>query len=120
MLKEIERVPMVATETRVAMTDRMRRVQQAIFDIMTACLKQLKRLRPSLDVEQLTIERNLFKSAEANIKRQLNVEWHTIDASVRQIVRELKMLRELVMYLDQYDCVSFYHHLSVSEQFQIA
>lgn len=98
------------------MTERMRRVQQAIFDIMTSCLKHLKRLRPSLDVEQLTIERNLFKSAEGNLKRQLNVEWHTVDPQVRLIVRELKMLRELVMYLDQYDCISFYHHLAVSRK----
>ena len=113
LLKQIERHKSAVYEVNVDLTDRMRRVQQAIFEIMTSCLKMLKRLRPSLDVDQLTLERNLFKSFEQNLRKQLDGDWHTLDPKIRQLVHELRILRNIVIHLDQYDCVSFYHLLQV-------
>lgn len=116
LLKEIERHKPNVYEVNVELTDRMRRVQQAIFEIMTSCLKMLKRLRPSLDVDQLTLERNLFKSFEQNLRKQLDGDWHTLNPKIRQLVHELRILRNVVIHLDQYDCVSFYHLLQVRNE----
>lgn len=48
-------------EIHVAMTPAMLAIQTAILDILNACLKELKRYNPALEVEDLSLENAIAK-----------------------------------------------------------
>ncbi|EGD81348.1 hypothetical protein PTSG_11379 [Salpingoeca rosetta] len=103
-------------EVKVDMTSTMQLIQLAISDLMVSCLKQLRKLRPSLEMEFLTVERGLFPAFDQALRRQLDPVWHTLGFRTKQLVKELKTLRTMAKYLDQYDPVSFYFYLEVGER----
>ncbi|MEQ2188551.1 hypothetical protein GOODEAATRI_016246 [Goodea atripinnis] len=72
-------------ELHVSLTAAMRAIQSSILDIMSACLKELKRYNPTLEAEDLSLENTLGNAFE----------------------KDLKVLRVLLLYLTQYDCVTF-------------
>lgn len=51
-------------ELHVSLTPAMRAIQSSILDIMTACLKELKRYNPTLEAEDLSLENMLGNSFE--------------------------------------------------------
>ncbi|CAM9482773.1 unnamed protein product [Chrysoparadoxa australica] len=92
----------------VELSDSMARVQEAIIVAMQSCLKELKRAERSLEGTELTVENSIFKSFDASIKRQLAHIWHRVSWRTRQLVADLRTLRELLEYMVDYDCVTFY------------
>eukprot|EP00043_Microstomoeca_roanoka_P007242 m.69795 g.69795 ORF g.69795 m.69795 type:complete len:1181 (-) comp13750_c0_seq8:1060-4602(-) len=98
-------------QVKVHMTKLMQLMQMSIADLMTSCLNKLKTLRPSLEMEFLSIERGLFPSFEQALRSQLDPVWHTLGSRTRQLVNDLRTLRTMAKNLDQYDAVSFYHYL---------
>eukprot|EP00050_Salpingoeca_kvevrii_P001990 m.184488 g.184488 ORF g.184488 m.184488 type:complete len:911 (-) comp10509_c0_seq8:183-2915(-) len=111
-LKEaLELDPPEVVEVKVPLTDRMANIQQAISELMTSCLRELKRTRPGLDMSQLEEERSLFSAFDIALRRQLDPVWHKLGSKTRQLVADLRTLRSLANYLHQYDCVSFFHYL---------
>ncbi|EDQ92827.1 uncharacterized protein MONBRDRAFT_13638, partial [Monosiga brevicollis MX1] len=95
----------------VPLTKNMARVQQALVRLMSSSLTQLKKLRPSLDMTHLTAESGLFQNFSTILRRQLDGVWHTIGKQTRQLIKDLSTLRDLAVFLDQYDAVTFYHYL---------
>lgn len=61
-----------------------------------------------MDVEDFTIENSFFKSFHTIVRRQLDPVWHRVSPATKQLVSDLGVLQELLNYLTQYDCVSFY------------
>lgn len=51
-------------ELHVSLTPAMRAIQSSILDIMSACLKELKRYNPSLEAEDLSLENALGNAFE--------------------------------------------------------
>lgn len=51
-------------ELHVSLTPAMRAVQTSILDIMSACLKELKRYNPTLEAEDLSLENTLGNAFE--------------------------------------------------------
>ncbi|XP_028913418.1 DNA repair endonuclease XPF [Ornithorhynchus anatinus] len=94
-------------EIHVAMTPAMLAIQSAILDIINACLKELKCYNPSLEVEDLTLENAIGKSFDKTIRHYLDPLWHQLGAKTKSLVQDLKILRTLLQYLSQYDCVTF-------------
>ncbi|KAG7507837.1 DNA repair endonuclease XPF [Solea senegalensis] len=94
-------------ELHVSLTPAMRAIQSSILDIMGACLKELKRYNPSLEVEDLSLENTLGKAFEKTIRHYLDPLWHQLGAKTKALVQDLKVLRVLLLYLTQYDCVTF-------------
>ncbi|XP_078415233.1 DNA repair endonuclease XPF isoform X1 [Cetorhinus maximus] len=94
-------------ELHVSLTPSMLAIQTAIMDIMNACLKELKRYNPSLDVEELSLENAVGQSFEKAMCYYLDPVWHQLGAKTRSLVQDLKVLRTLLQYLTQYDCVTF-------------
>jgi DNA excision repair protein ERCC-4 len=88
------------------MTPAMERIHQNVIGIMNACIKELKK-SCSIDISDLTVENNLFKSFHMMIKMQLEPIWHKIGPKARQLVSDLDTLRKLLIHLVRYDCVSF-------------
>ncbi|CAK6961688.1 DNA repair endonuclease XPF [Scomber scombrus] len=94
-------------ELHVSLTPAMRAIQSSILDIMSACLKELKRYNPSLEAEDLSLENTLGSAFEKVIHHYLDPSWHQLGTKTKALVRDMKVLRVLLLYLTQYDCVTF-------------
>ncbi|KAL0983956.1 hypothetical protein UPYG_G00135180 [Umbra pygmaea] len=94
-------------ELHVCLTPAMTAIQSSILDIMNACLKELKRYNPTLDAEDLSLENTLGNAFEKTIRHYLDPLWHQLGAKTKSLVQDLKILRTLLLYLTQYDCVTF-------------
>ncbi|GAA6101030.1 DNA repair endonuclease XPF [Tachysurus ichikawai] len=94
-------------ELHVNLTPAMRAIQSSILDIMNACLKELKRYNPSLEAEDLSLENTLGSAFEKTIRHYLDPLWHQLGTKTKSLVQDLKILRTLLLYLTQYDCVTF-------------
>uniref|UniRef100_A0A7N6BCF9 DNA repair endonuclease XPF n=1 Tax=Anabas testudineus TaxID=64144 RepID=A0A7N6BCF9_ANATE len=94
-------------ELHVSLTPTMRAIQGSILDIMSACLKELKRYNPTLEAEDLSLENTLGNAFEKTIRHYLDPLWHQLGAKTKALVQDLKVLRVLLLYLTQYDCVTF-------------
>ncbi|XP_072229597.1 DNA repair endonuclease XPF [Leuresthes tenuis] len=94
-------------ELHVSLTPAMRAIQSSIMDIMSACLKELKRYNPTLEAEDLSLENTLGNAFEKTIRHYLDPLWHQLGAKTKALVQDLKVLRVLLLYLTQYDCITF-------------
>ncbi|TWW81531.1 DNA repair endonuclease XPF [Takifugu flavidus] len=94
-------------ELHVSLTPAMRAIQSAILEIMSACLKELKRFNPTLEAEDFSLENTLGNSFDKTIRHYLDPLWHQLGAKTKALVHDLKVLRVLSLYLTQYDCVTF-------------
>ncbi|KAI8638095.1 hypothetical protein BD408DRAFT_485756 [Parasitella parasitica] len=98
-------------ELRQPMSESMDIIQQSLVQCMEETLTELRRSNPSIDVGEFTIENSFFKSFDAIVRRQLDPIWHRVTSASKQLVGDLKILRQLLGYLTTYDCVSFYSFL---------
>ncbi|XP_007426369.1 DNA repair endonuclease XPF [Python bivittatus] len=106
-------------EIHITMTSAMRAIQSSILDILNACLKELKQCNPALEVEDLSLENAIGMAFEKTIRHYLDPLWHQLGTKTKSLVQDLKILRTLLQYLTQYDCVTFLHlleSLRVSEK----
>ncbi|KAF9930842.1 hypothetical protein FBU30_011209 [Linnemannia zychae] len=96
-------------EIRQPMTKAMKTIQAAIIDCMDICLQELRRSSSAIeiDVDDFTVEKALFKSFDVIIRRQLDPIWHRVGQKTKQLVSDLKTLRNLLGYLVSYDSVNF-------------
>ncbi|NXW12717.1 XPF endonuclease, partial [Circaetus pectoralis] len=94
-------------EIHVSMTPAMRAIQTSVLDILNACLRELKRYNPALEVEDLSLENAIGKPFDKTIRHYLDPLWHQLGAKTKSLVQDLKILRTLLLYLTQYDCVTF-------------
>lgn len=98
-------------ELHLHLTPSMLAIQTAILDLINTCLKELKRANPTLDPEDLTVENSISKSFDKVLMSQLNPIWHQLGNKTKQLVSDLRVLRLILLYLTQYDCVTFYNFL---------
>ncbi|KAJ8040533.1 DNA repair endonuclease XPF [Holothuria leucospilota] len=100
-------------ELELKMTPAMQAIQLGILDIISACIKEIRKNNPTLDIEDLTVENAIGKkSLDQVIRRQLDPIWHQLSSTTKQLVADLKLLMMLLHYLCQYDCVTFYNFLN--------
>ncbi|XP_026538254.1 DNA repair endonuclease XPF [Notechis scutatus] len=115
----LERHKPEVVEIHITMTPAMRAIQSSILDILNACLKELKQCNPALEVEDLSLENAIGTAFEKTIRHYLDPLWHQLGSKTKSLVQDLKILRTLLQYLTQYDCVTFLHlleSLKVSEK----
>ncbi|XP_038275869.1 DNA repair endonuclease XPF isoform X1 [Dermochelys coriacea] len=94
-------------EIHVSMTPAMLTIQTSILDILNVCLRELKRCNPALEVEDLSLENAIGKPFDKTIRHYLDPLWHQLGVKTKSLVQDLKILRTLLQYLTQYDCVTF-------------
>ncbi|KAK9094852.1 hypothetical protein Scep_026321 [Stephania cephalantha] len=108
--EELERDPPVVVDVRVPMTRSMRWIQDAVVEVMGACLGEMRKTN-KVDVDELTVENGLFKSFDEIVRRQLDPIWHTLGRKTKQLVSDLRNLRKLLDYLIRYDAVTYLRYL---------
>ncbi|KAE8742861.1 hypothetical protein FOCC_FOCC011542 [Frankliniella occidentalis] len=94
-------------ELHVNMTTPMQRLQNCVLDLMSFCVKEIKRVNPSLDTDDLTVENAISKSFHKLLQYQLDPIWNQLSSKTRQLVADIKTLRSVLRCLTQYDCVTF-------------
>ena len=102
-------------ELRQPLTPAVRRIQEAIVEVMDACMQELRRSR-HVDTSELTLEAGLFKSFDRVLQRQLDPVWHMVTRKLKQIVYDLRTLRDVATYLLRYDAVTFLRYLETLRQ----
>eukprot|EP00039_Didymoeca_costata_P014120 m.224674 g.224674 ORF g.224674 m.224674 type:complete len:904 (+) comp15951_c0_seq21:138-2849(+) len=100
-------------EVRITLTKLMEAVQFAIRDLMVACLQELKKARPALELQHLTADRILFDGFGQLLKSQLDPVWDVLSSQTKQLYTDIRTLQTLVYRLHRDDCVSFYHYLMI-------
>ncbi|KAG0182633.1 hypothetical protein DFQ29_002965 [Apophysomyces sp. BC1021] len=95
-------------ELRQPMTSSMDKIQQSLVECLETTLAEVRRLNSTVDAQDFTVENSLFKSFDTIIRRQLDPVWHRVSPATKQFVNDLHVLRNLLEYLMNYDCVSFY------------
>ncbi|KAF2859639.1 DNA repair protein [Piedraia hortae CBS 480.64] len=98
-------------ELEVQMTEAMREIQNAILECVEECIKELKKGNSELDVEDLNMDTALHRSFDLIVQRQLDRVWHRTSFRTRQLVADLKVLRDTLHYILAYDAVEFNQHL---------
>ncbi|GJQ13148.1 hypothetical protein GpartN1_g4939.t1 [Galdieria partita] len=103
-------------ELEVRQTPKMASLSKAILEAMGACLVELKRRNKSIDVSELDIESALFKSFDFVILKQLEPMWHNVSSHTKQLIRDLRTLRNILTFATKLNCVSFFNFLMAITQ----
>mmetsp|Transcript_521 Transcript_521/g.1858 ORF Transcript_521/g.1858 Transcript_521/m.1858 type:complete len:780 (+) Transcript_521:660-2999(+) len=107
---ELEGKAPEVVELHQSLSPSMAAIQLALVEAMDLLLKELRKTN-KIDLSDLTVENNLFKSFDEAIQRQLDPIWHTVGRKVKRLVADLKTLRKLTQHLLQYDAVTFHMYL---------
>eukprot|EP00891_Asterochloris_glomerata_P002772 jgi/Astpho2/2772/gw1.00050.23.1_t len=97
-------------EMSLRLTPSMSAIYEAITDLLTLCLAELKKSR-NIDTSDMNIEQGLFKSFDDMVRRQMDAVWHTAPSKVKQLADDLRTLRTLGEYLLRLDGVTFLSYL---------
>ena len=98
-------------EIGISLTPHMRKIQLSLMDLIEMSLRELKKSVGYLDTDDLTLENSLTNSFDKILKIQLDPYWNQLTSKAKQLVADLKILRTLMGYLTQYDCITFYNFL---------
>lgn len=99
-------------ELHVNLSPAMEKIQTAALDLVLFCIKEIKRINPSLETEEITVENALAKSFHKLLQIQLDPVWNRLSAKTKQLVADLKTLRSVVVSLTQSDSVRFHYLLT--------
>ena len=107
---ELELCPPYVDELRQGLTPAMVEIQNAIAAAVQACIRELKRSTSLIEWAEsdLTVENCVTTAFDMSISRQLEHDWHKLGPQTKQLVNDLRTLRNLFQYLIHYDCISFY------------
>ncbi|XP_067940191.1 DNA repair endonuclease XPF-like [Watersipora subatra] len=86
----------------------MKGCQMALLELINLCIKELRMCNSSLDLEGINYENLISTAFDAVIRVQLEPIWHQLTSKTKQLVSDLKLLRELLRSLTHFDCVTFY------------
>uniref|UniRef100_A0A224XJV8 DNA repair endonuclease XPF n=1 Tax=Panstrongylus lignarius TaxID=156445 RepID=A0A224XJV8_9HEMI len=100
-------------ELQLDMTSKMVTIQTAILDCVNFCIKEIKRINPALDTEEITVENALSKTFYKLLQAQLDPVWNQLNAKTKQLICDLKTLRSVIVALTQSDSVRL-HKLLLS------
>ncbi|CAH1389674.1 unnamed protein product [Nezara viridula] len=99
-------------ELHVKLSSLMETIQTAALDLVLFCIKEIKRINPTLETEEITVENALSKSFHKLLQLQLDPIWNRLSAKTKQLIADLKTLRSIVVNLTQSDAVRFHSLLT--------
>lgn len=83
-------------ELEVPFTEKMKDIQNAVLECVSANIGELKRANVGLDVGDWTVESALHRNFDTAIRRQLDPVWHRVSFRTRQIAGDLTVLRSIL------------------------
>ncbi|XP_072390413.1 DNA repair endonuclease XPF isoform X1 [Diabrotica undecimpunctata] len=98
----------IVIELHIPISEKMKRMQTHILDLMNLTVKELKRLNQTIELQEITVENCLTKKFHKILQAQLDVIWHQLSKNSLQLVADLKTLRHLMITMFHSDPVSYY------------
>eukprot|EP00948_MAST-09A_sp_MAST-9A-sp1_P001783 g1783.t1 len=101
-------------EIHLPLSPSMSAIQDSILELMQNCLKFISN-SASCDLStssvNLTIENALFDSFHATLRAALNPQWHRLSFKLKQVVRDVWTLKQMLDLLLRYDAIKFWQHV---------
>ena len=94
------------------LTPLMKGVQDAIVEVIDACIIELKHDN-KIDLAEVTTDTALTKAFDVLVRKELLPIWHRVSPKSKQLVSDLGTLRQLLTHLVCHDCITFYRFLSM-------
>mmetsp|Transcript_874 Transcript_874/g.2644 ORF Transcript_874/g.2644 Transcript_874/m.2644 type:complete len:566 (-) Transcript_874:35-1732(-) len=88
----------------------MATIQEALITMIESCIKELNKTN-RIDCTNLTRDNALSKSFDEIVRRQLDPVWNTVSRKTKQLVYDLKTLRQLADFSLRLDPVAFLSYL---------
>ncbi|XP_054274769.1 DNA repair endonuclease XPF-like [Macrosteles quadrilineatus] len=101
----LEKRKAMVVELHIPLTPLMSAIQTAVLDIVHFCVKEIKRLNPSLETDTISVENALSKTFHKLLQLQLDPVWHQLSGNTKQLLSDLKILRSVITTLTQSDSV---------------
>ncbi|KAH1013455.1 hypothetical protein HUJ04_002439 [Dendroctonus ponderosae] len=95
-------------ELHIPISEQMKKLQTYILEIMNNTVRELKRLNPGVELQEVTVENCLIKKFHKILQTQMNDIWHQLSNKSTQLIAELKALRHLLLLMFYSDPISFY------------
>lgn len=105
--KNLKAYEPVSIEFHINLTEKTSKIQAHLLDIMNFLVKELKRINPFVDLEEVTVENCVTKRFQKILQSQLDVIWHQLNAKTKLIIADLKTLRTLMFIAIYGDSVAF-------------
>ncbi|XP_014261430.1 DNA repair endonuclease XPF [Cimex lectularius] len=99
-------------ELHIDMTHSMKTIQASVLDCVDFCIKEIKRVNPMIETDEITVENALSKSFYKLLQIRLDPIWNQLSGRTKQLIADLKTLRSILGYLTQSDCIRLYNFLS--------
>ncbi|CAO1415638.1 unnamed protein product [Diamesa tonsa] len=101
----------ISVEFHIPMTHRMVLIQTHILDLMNFIVKELKRINPRLDLEEVNVENCVTKRFHKILQSQLDTVWNQLSSKTKLLIADLKVLRSLMFSTIYNDPISLYSTL---------
>ena len=99
-------------ENQTKLTQTMLKIQGNILELIKACCSEIKRENPSLGDEEFSVDSVLSYDFERQVRTMLDPVSFSVSRKSKQLLTDLKTLRNILINLLQRDCVSFYHFIN--------
>ena len=96
-------------ELQIPLTVLMMDIQVSLTELINACLQELRSSTTWIENDLLTTDQVILSSFERLIRLQLQPIWNQVSIRTKQLLNDIKTLKLFLMYLTQYDCVTFYN-----------
>ncbi|XP_059608925.1 DNA repair endonuclease XPF [Phlebotomus argentipes] len=104
----LKRYEPVTVELHIPMTQKMISIQTNILEIMNFLVKEVKRINPNIDMQEITVENCVTKKFHKILQLQLDTVWHQLSQQSKMLISDLKILRSLMITTIYHDCISLY------------
>ena len=95
--KNLKSCEPISVEYSVPLSPKMIQIQTHLLDLMNFIVKELKRLNPTLQLEEVTVENCITKKFQKILQMELDVVWHQLNAKTKLLITDLKILRSLML-----------------------
>lgn len=101
-------------EVKVSTTNSMSQIQFGLMECLKKCIAELNRKNPELALEWWDIENALNIHFLRSIDSVMIPNWHRISYESKQLVKDIRFLKNLMKLLIRADAVDFYEEVQLS------
>ncbi|QLL34792.1 hypothetical protein HG536_0H01670 [Torulaspora globosa] len=101
-------------EVKVSLTNSMSQIQFGLIECLKKCLAELQRKTPELFRDWWSMANSLDAHFIKSIDMVMIPNWHRISYEAKQLIKDIRFLRNLMKLLVSGDAVDFYEEIQLS------
>lgn len=84
-------------ELSIPMSESLTKIQNHILDLMNFQLREVKRINPNLELDEVTVENCVNRKFQKILHAQLDAVWNQLSAKTKLLMTDLNILRSLLL-----------------------